>query len=341
MTNQAEKQKNVLARPSIYVERASDNSHFFGSRPSVTYSIWGMLQYTDKRGITLEEVNALTSHAFYLNVFKETIHIGGPFIFAMDPERLSKALSNLGYEVKIYNFLKPEPSTVSAAIDDIRKSIDRGIPVVAWDIFHPEFGLIYGYDDEHGELNGLDKLRQEPLAYEKFGNGDTKEVCNVVLLGQNGLDRMTALHNMLEMAIEHGRTTDVKKHPIGEMAQGLMAYDAWIEAFNGERINTRFNAYNIAVYSECRHHAVKFLRDLMSESISEQANSILAESIQHYEKVVDSFKALTEIFPFPGGGDPKDPKNAQSAIQLLSNAKDAEEQGLFALEKLLYALKSL
>lgn len=79
MTQQVEKQKNVLARPNIYVERASDNSHFFGSRPSVTYSTWGMLQYTDKKGITLEEVNALTSHAFYLNVFKETIHIGGPY----------------------------------------------------------------------------------------------------------------------------------------------------------------------------------------------------------------------------------------------------------------------
>ncbi|MBW5446200.1 hypothetical protein GE107_09025 [Cohnella sp. CFH 77786] len=65
------------------------------------------------------------------------------------------------------------------------------------------------------------------------------------------------------------------------------------------------------------------------------------EAIQYYEKVVDSFKALTEIFPFPGGGDPKDPNNAQSAIQLLSNAKVAEEQGLSALEKLLNVLKSV
>lgn len=224
----------------------------------------------------------------------------------MDSDRFSKALSNLGYEVKVYNFLKPEPATVAAAIDDIRNSIDRGVPVVAWDIFHPEFGLIYGYDDKNQEFHGLDKLRQESFTYERLGNGV--------------------------------RTTEVIKHPIGEMAQGLMAYEAWIEAFHGERINARFNAYNLAIYSECRQHSVKFLQNLVSENITEQVNSILGEAIQHYEKVVDSFKALTEIFPFPGGGDPKDPNNAQRAIQLLSNAKAAEEHGLFALEKLYTAL---
>ncbi|MBH5316301.1 sigma-70 family RNA polymerase sigma factor [Paenibacillus sp. GSMTC-2017] len=69
--------KKRLERPVVYTERVED-SHFLGSRPSVTYCMWGLLQYTDKRGISLSDVNAFTGFAFCLNIFKETVHIGGP-----------------------------------------------------------------------------------------------------------------------------------------------------------------------------------------------------------------------------------------------------------------------
>ncbi|RAV20749.1 hypothetical protein [Paenibacillus contaminans] len=332
--------KKCLERPAVYTERVGD-SHFLGSRPSVTYCLWGLLQYTDKKGISLAEVNALAGYAFSLNIFKDTVHIGGPFIYAGE-ERFQQALANLGYDFKVLNFLPVEPDTVTDVLDTAQRSIDRGVPIILWDIFHAEFGLVYGYDDNKRQLNGLDKLREEPLAYDLIGKGKTAEIGFISITTRNKTDRRTAIIRMLNQAIEHGYTAEPIKHADGELAKGLAAYDAWMEAFQGGRIVSFFNAYNIVVYAELRQFGVQFLRELLEEfQDHEMIEACIRKCVGHYEAVAAALKGLAELFPFPGGGDPKDPDNIINAIKFLEDAKRAEAKGLRELNQLRACIVSL
>jgi hypothetical protein len=321
----------LLKRPAIYTERVGD-SHFLGSRPSVTYCIWGLLQYTDKKGISLAEVNALTGYAFSLNIIKDTIHIGGPFIPAGE-ESFPQALANLGFDCKVLSFLPVEPTIIAEALNTIHRSIDRGVPTVIWDIFHAEFGLVYGYDDKRQQLYALDKLKEASLAYDQLGKGQTSEIGLVAITEPNGIDRLTALCKMLDKVLEHGNTTESIIHGDGELTKGLAAYDAWIEAYHGERVVPFFNAYNIAVYSELRQFAVQFLRGLQEE-FKDHDMSCISDALLHYETAAAALQGLANLFPFPGGGDLKDAQNIDIAVQLLQEAKRAEAEGLQVLEQL-------
>lgn len=330
--------KKVLERPSIYTERVGD-SHFLGSRPSVTYCLWGLLQYTDKKGVTLAEVNALTGYAFCLNIFKETVHIGGPFIFSGE-EKFPQALANLGFDVKVLSFLPVEPTIIADVLDTIHRSIDKGIPTIIWDLFHAEYGLVYGYDDNQQQLNALDKLKEAPLAYDQLGKGKTSEIGLIAITEPNGIDRMTALSNMLDIILEHGYTTGSIKHGDGELSKGLAAYDAWIDAFRGDRVVPFFNAYNVAVYSELRQFALQFLRGL-KEEFKDHDWSCIGDAVRHYETVAASLQGLARLFPFPEGGDPKNAQNVEKAVQLLQEAKKGEAEGLLALKQLRKSLGNL
>lgn len=153
----------------------------------------------------------------------------------------------------------------------------------------------------------------------------------------NGIDRATALCNMLETVLEQANTEESIEDNIGELAKGLAAYDAWIAAFQGEKIVPFFNAYNAAVYSELRQFAVQFLRSL-KEELKEYEWECLSDAFHHYEAIAAALEVLSHLFPFPEGGDPKDVKNVEKAVQLLQNAKQAEEKGLMALTQLYEAI---
>ncbi|TCZ80793.1 hypothetical protein E0485_00415 [Paenibacillus albiflavus] len=330
--------KRILERPIIYTERVGD-SHFIGSRPSVTYCLWGLMQYSEKKGISLAEVNALTGYAFSLNIFKETVHIGGPFIFAGE-ENFPQALSNLGNDVKVLSFLPVEPLIVTDVLNTIHESIDRGLPVIMWDLFHAEFGLVYGYNDKEQQLYALDKIKEETLPYKQIGKGETSEVGLIAFTEPNNIDRLTALCNMLDMVWEHGNMKESIKHVDGDLTKGLAAYDAWIEAFRGDKIVPFFNAYNIAVYSELRQFAVQFLRGIKEEFVAYDW-TFITDALHHYETVASALQGLSDLFPFPDGGDPSDPQNIVKAVNLLQEAKKAETNGLKALKHLREALGAL
>lgn len=111
------------------------------------------------------------------------------------------------------------------------------------------------------------------------------------------------------------------------------AYDAWSQAFNGERLNPVFNAYNAAVYSELRKYASQFLHRLANDDLILE-KSLLVEAASHYDIVSGHLNSLTELFPFPEGGDLHNAEKASQAVCLLTQAKEAETHGLRLLKQL-------
>ena len=92
-------------------------------------------------------------------------------------------------------------------------------------------------------------------------------------------------------------------------------------------------AYNAAVWNECRQFAVKFLGEA-KERLGGKLSPLLGEAAEHYKVVAQNLQRVTELFPFPPKGDEiKDTARCKEAVECLTRAQRAEEQGLSSLEK--------
>src|SRR5690606_23799952 len=110
--------------------------------------IHGAVSYTDKKHLTLSEVMGYTGHAFRMNIDPVSVNLAGPTSFP-GGYILRRNLCNLGFTSNLADPDKPiAPEKIEKTMALVQDSIDRGIPAISVDLFLPEFGLIYGYDDD-------------------------------------------------------------------------------------------------------------------------------------------------------------------------------------------------
>jgi hypothetical protein len=141
-------------------------------------------------------------------------------------------------------------------------------------------------------------------------------------------------------ALEHSKGPEKWIFP--NYSSGPAGYDTWINGIQEGIASASGLAYNAAVWGECRHHAVEFLRE--SKGRIEGLDSEFDEAIEHYSQVSDSLKTLMKIYPFKGPADfsktVEDPDKRAKATSLLGDAREAEESGLRTLEKIIEGLSS-
>ncbi|PWV97904.1 hypothetical protein DFQ01_12091 [Paenibacillus cellulosilyticus] len=306
-------------------------------------AIYAVLQYTSQKdSYTLTDVMGLTGHAFRINIHPEDVSPAGPTMFS-PTELLEKGLNNLGFAAEqLYGFPTPAPlEKLEQAIRFAQETIDRGIPAIGWSLFTAEFGVIYGYDDEKQELYCSDRAQDGPLPYAKLNELQMKFVFMLRIIGELTVDPLAALKTALAGIVQFARgkaptLSDTFKH-------GLAGYDAWIQAFEGGKVNPFGNADNARIVGDAREYAVEFLRSLSEKWTGDgqeqlAIRSLSQEALPHFERVVEAFRALQLRFPFPHGGEPNDPVQAAEAIKLLTVARDSETAGIAVLERLLEQL---
>ncbi|WP_408010551.1 hypothetical protein ACJROX_09685 [Pseudalkalibacillus sp. A8] len=116
--------------------------------------------------LSLVELMGYAGYAFRLNINVEKVDVAGPTAFDWNVYN-RKALDNIGVQFKSFgtaDFTPPTPDELADAINMIQESIDKEQPVIAWDLFIPEFGVIYGYDDDRKELYALDGTGKKELS---------------------------------------------------------------------------------------------------------------------------------------------------------------------------------
>jgi hypothetical protein len=116
-----------------------DDIQFQNTWTQAALSMYGALQYTDKKHMTLVDVMGYSSHAFRINIHSETVDVAGPTEFDWCTVMM-QGLANLGFESKHVgepNFTPPSPELLTEAIRLVQNSIDREIPAIAWDLFVP------------------------------------------------------------------------------------------------------------------------------------------------------------------------------------------------------------
>lgn len=311
---------------------------------SAAAAIHGALDYTDKKHYSLVDVMGITGHAFRINIDPVHIDVAGPTMFP-GGYLFRRNLCNLGFISNLSDTEKPyTPETVEKVMALIQQSIDKGMPVISFDLFTPEFGLIYGYDDEQQVFYAKDVSKEGTIPYIDFV--ENRNMLWVTTISESlPHSKYEVLRMALDMIVDHARGREWQHIFEGKYKIGLAGYDAWIACFERRGVDPFGNAYNIAVVSDAREYAEQFLRELAirwnGENVVERTvRSLAAEAATHYGKTAAALIEMREMFPFPQGGQPDDPGTAERAVELLRAAKGAEEQGVKVLERLLNFMKA-
>jgi hypothetical protein len=303
-----------------------------------------MVQYTAKAGMSLMDVMGYTAHAFRIIINRKTVDVGSYSFFDWKLHH-AKVMQNLGFSVltagKQTNS-PPTPEELEEAISYIQDSIDRGVPALGWDLFIPEWGVIYGYDDEKRVFRCRDMEKDGELPYEKLGRGEATELYVLTIIGSHPKDSQSMLKGALKIAVNDAY------HQYTEMdynnCNGLAAYDAWIEAFNNRTVDPFGNAVNIVKICEAREFAIRFLLELSTNwagltPLDEELRNLAKEASETYGVVAKQLIEMRNMFPFPQSGEPNNEVVAEHALELLEEAKDAEVRGVQLLERMLELLK--
>ncbi|CAG9622561.1 hypothetical protein [Sutcliffiella rhizosphaerae] len=305
---------------------------------SAAQCMFALLQYTDKKYLTLSEVMGYSAHAFRINIHPESVSPAGPTMFA-PYELVSKSLQTIGLHTLTITDVTPlSDKSLADAIRMAQGRIDMGVPIISWDLFAPEFGIIYGYDHERQEFYAKDVDKDGAIKYTELNN---RRFNNVFICGfYESIPKSIPimLRDALRKIIEHAHG----KSPFAsyDYKHGLAGYSAWIQAFQSQKMDVFGNSYNTAIVADARQHAYLFFSELilkwrLSTDIDKQVLTYLEKAKALYFKVAECFQQLQKMFPFPNGGTPNDPTNSAKAIQILRNALEWETKGVETLEILL------
>jgi hypothetical protein len=308
----------------------------FSSPTTIANCVYLLLPYTGKQGILLSEVMGFSGQAFRINVEEQTVDISGPTIYDWNTV-LTRGLNNLGLQIDYmdeYSFNPPDPEKLVEGIRRIQQSIEQGIPAILYDVFHPEFALVYGFDDNQRVFHAMDTKTKGSIPFDKIGQGNTGELYLITVTKTHNIAREQAFKAALEMTVQHARGHE---GTFERYTNGLMAYERWIDAFRNRRVDQLGNAYTIEVVYDARKHALNFLNQMLQELGQQRSidSEKLMQVVAHYQEVVTALSELQRRFPFPDGGSPNSESEAIHGMSYLEKAMFHEESAISVIEKLL------
>lgn len=199
------------------------------------------------------------------------------------------------------------------AVQLIRQSIDRGIPVISWDIVVCEWGLITGYDDESETFAVLPITGQEgEMAYSQLGKREIPILSVLAVTGKAEQSQEEIVRETLDIA---------KNHLLGnewcENACGLAAYPALVKHLESEEAEMACSwnmEYFLGTYAPLKWYAWKFFE-----------RHGLQELASLYHSVYENWQKAFEMKKFL---DLSDRQNRQAVAELLKQAEVWEKQAV-------------
>lgn len=290
-----------------------------------------MLRYAGIPGLDISDVMGRTGQAFRLCVEKSRIDVSGPTSYFWEPV-FEDGLNKLGFRMRSIGDggVAPSAYMLGEAAAFARTAIADGMPVAVWDLFSPEFGLMYGYEDDRQLFTGDDGRGPRTLSYDQLGRGTAGGLFVMAA------ERLKDAPDPQSTAV--GLIASITKHAYGERTfpgyvTGLGAYEAWRQSFRDGSADPLGNAYTLAVAADARDHAVRFLRRWSSQWEGERAK-LAFDAEGHYYEAACCLARLAALFPFPHGGNPHDRPAALEAELLLAEARNHEEAGVETLGRL-------
>lgn len=296
---------------------------------SMIGSLYGAVRTWDDT-LTLTDLFGYSGHAFILNI-ERTLCPSGPTAWdwgaILFPLRQMFTLRRLCATCDMRNPEEARELIWQRTVE----SIDAGHPAVLWDVIYPEFYVAYGYDLERGEY-----LVQGPSAERVSGRVSWSR------LGVH-TGKIWALFPAPHPTPSCGAARDLAlsgaiawhrwpNDPDAQWTFGGDAWNVWIAAISEEEQAHDSNALSLNhfVYAECRHHAAEFLASQGPD---------FAEAADAYRRVAAALDAVCAAWPFLA---PVPSVAIRRALaNKLAEARDAEEEGVCALQAVMTHAKAL
>lgn len=342
----------MMAKKILPYEGALRETRTWTSAADATYKL---LQFTDRK-LSLPMVMGLTGHAFRINIIPGEVHIAGPTAYKFT-DGLPRGLHNLGIQARYVEGMSEQigpntnlmpadlkdqsamskrsiHQTLPQALDLIHSSLNRGYPVLAWDLFFPEFGVIFGYDDEDRVLYAEACGRVDTLPYDHLGRSVLEEIFVLAIEGSADLTLRQQLRRALETAIE---LYEGRESVISTAVRGLDAYQAWAESLMARKVEPNGHAFNIAVIRDARYYAAEFFAELMAawpeeDMQHQELTTRFGNARMLYSDMLVEWNALHAMFPFPDGGQPNGEEVSLEAMQRINLVLEMERQALGELK---------
>jgi len=214
-----------------------------------------------------------------------------------------------------------------AAIANIKKSIDNGIPAISWDIGMPEWGLIIGYDDEAKIFStlainadyvepGHPDYNNSLMPYAQLGKRELPILSVLTITGKSEKSQDSILNDTKKLAVFH-----LKGNEWCDNAKGLEAYPALIRHFEAD-FNPELSwnmEYFLGTFGALKYYAWKYF-----EKMKETELATLYKAV--YDAWQDAFKLKTSQ-------DISRQENRSKIVSLLKSAQENEIKAVDIMSK--------
>lgn len=214
------------------------------------------------------------------------------------------------------------------AINNIKASIDRGIPAISWDIGLPEWGLITGYDDDTQMFSTLaiNAEKTDPtsttynctqMPYDVLGKRELPLLSVLTITGTSDKTKEDILNDTMKLAVNH-----LKGYEWCDNAKGLDAYSALIRIFNeNPDVASSWKAeYILGTYGALKEYAYKYFEKVGQAKLAEIYRAV--------------FSAWIEAFKIKKDEDSTSPKVRERIVSLLKSAYESEKEATQIMESL-------
>jgi hypothetical protein len=282
-----------------------------------------------------------SGHAFILNIH-HVVCPSGPT--AWNTSQMTELVANLGGRVgSVHGFQsQPEfPELQEHAWHTVQGAIDEGVPCYGWEFAMPEYYVIHGYDDT-GYLfrDFASQTGERHKRWTELGDSEIGVLQVHTVHRCDPADAGTVVREACAFALDFARNGDAWSS--SDYATGLDGYDRWMAALREGRANGLGAAYNAQIWAEARRHAAAFLREARTRL--PEVNGLLTEALVSYDTVAKRLMLVADTFPFLDASDAekdahvRDKGRVAAAVDALTAARDAEQHGLDALERLVDVL---
>ena len=279
-----------------------------------------------------------TGHAFVINIHPQSCPSGPT---AWKTMMLFELAPNLGYHLDgVFGFKGNGFAELQEkAWDFTRKAIDKDLPLYGWELQAPEFYVLNGYDEVGYYYSGAGaEDGKGPKPWRELGDTGIGLIEVYSVETNPPQEPAMVVKESIQKVLKHA-----SNHPdiiLEGYASGIKGYDLWIQGLEGGKAGRFGMGYNAAVWAECRSFAVAFLEEA-SQRLGGQATALFEEALGHYRAVAKNLGLLTKVYPFENMDEKiliEPDTHCQAGVGFIRAARDAEEAGLAALEKIAASL---
>ena len=306
---------------------------------SLVGALYSVLNYR-KENIPLSHLYGWTFSGFRINIEKNVF----PNSVNNFPwqEVFPLICDNIGYNFHYIQSIKGQNLFYikkEEAIELIREQIKEKQPVIAFGLDAPEFGVIFGYDDEKEILHFADAENAKgQLKYKELGETNTKYLSVLSIEEKLRIDVRKSILYSLTYALWYSEGYESIEE---NSFNGLKAYDLWIEELRRKKFDPYGNSYNASVILECRQNIVSYFNSIIPQFKPKLAG-YLKKANRNFQKVVMNFNEFVKLFPYPGNiEDTLDEEKILSGIFALREAEKYETEAYKHIKDFLDDLKNI